>query len=107
MSGTAIALATANEVITQVPGRGDARDRPPIAGHRHVRDRRVEHVHERGERQREGAEDLRCTCERLDLPGVGHRGPSGRQRLGQATGLSRRVRRMVGAHQHVHAGDHE
>ncbi len=64
VSGTEMALATANEVITQVPcvGRdaevaGDRRDR-------HVGDRRVEHVHEGRERQRHGAERELCAVQR-------------------------------------------
>jgi hypothetical protein len=60
VSGTEIALATANEVMTQVPCDGLTPRSPEIAGIGHVGDRRVEHVHEGRQRQRDRAEDERA-----------------------------------------------
>ena len=51
VSGSAIALLTANEVMTQVPWSATDAEVAGDGRQRHVGDRRVEHLHERRQRQ--------------------------------------------------------
>ena len=100
VSGTAMALATAKLVMTQVPCvRADAQ----VAGdgrQRDVGDRRVEHVHEGRGRQRDRAPDAGRALERRQrraaaAEAVGHRRDVGSAPAARATVAGgRRLRRL-------------
>jgi hypothetical protein len=86
VSGTEMALATPKLVMTQVPC---ARAGAQVAGdgrQRHVGDRRIQHVHERGQRQRQRAHRARLARQGRVLVG---RGGGGRH--GGGGGAERRV----------------
>ena len=55
VSGTAMALATANEVITQVPCGGGHAQVARNRRNRHIGDGGVQHIHKGGQRQRHRA----------------------------------------------------
>ena len=70
VSGTEIALATANEVMTQVPWVGLTPRSPAIAGIDTLAIERVEHVHEGRQRQRDRAQHERAPVQRRGRGGA-------------------------------------